>query len=727
MTQRTTGSHIAGNELFAYRRSALLWSAVIGATVLAACGGGGGGGSSTSIVPTGTPTPAAAVTQSAASSCSPGTSIQSLLRTPRSLSTAPVTDTTFTVDSNPHGLPVTMNGQAMGTTPTSTVPIPSSTAYVATITDGSASASYCFSQIGGASKTIYYNAVSDTSGSMGTISTSSITGRIAQSASAAAPGEMHRHALGHAPGQGFATDRLLVKYRSGGISGGRSILSIEQSAGASQAETLGPAGGSIISRVVHVAPGVGLATLQQHLRSDSSVAEVDRVQLRYPFSIVSPNDPVFAGNDQKQWDLYEISAPAAWGITEGSSSIAIAVIDTGYDVTAPDLKTKVTYAESSVNGVVSSTAGAAADQDGHGTNVSGIAAADTNNGIAVAGTGFNTALQEYRIFSYSSSGESNATTTDEAQAIYDAVSHGAKVISLSLGGTQGDSGGIDAAEYDAVEYAISQNVVVVAAAGNEYATSVDYPAAYPGVIAVGASALNDSAVPNSRVSAVEYVPLYSNSGPGLALVAPGGDPSSSQDSDYLHWIENLDTSTPSDPSNTCSVPTACLAQFAGTSQATPHVSAAAALMLALNPNLTPAQIRSVLMSTADNIKDARQGAGRLNLYRALAAVSGSVAIAPQYQNFRAFAYSNSGGTTPAILDVTYTQGVQVGSGGAFRISDLPANAANYRIAVWADLNGDGIVDAGDYFGVSGVCTGTSACASASGIIAGPVASGFTLP
>jgi hypothetical protein len=159
------------------------------------------------------------------------------------------------------------------------------------------------------------------------------------------------------------------------------------------------------------------------------------------------------------------------------------------------------------------------------------------------------------------------------------------------------------------------------------------------------------------------------------------------------------------------------------------VTGTVALMLAANSFLTPARVKTILQTTADDIADPNQGFGRLNAYRALAAVKGDSTGTglPTNINFVAFAYDNSGQTIPHIIDQTFTSGVPVASDGTFRIADVLSTVTSYRIAVWADLNGDGIVDAGDYFGVSGVCSATSQCTSAQGISAVPVPVAFTLP
>ena len=318
-----------------------------------------------------------------------------------------------------------------------------------------------------------------------------------------------------------------------------------------------------------------------------------------------PNDPLFVN----QWDMLVTQMPSAWNITTGSSSIRVAVLDTGYDTTNPDLagKVDVSVVYDKGDGTVH-TGAPIEDTDGHGSDVSGIAAADTNNMKDVAGVGYNVHLIEARVFPQPAG--PGASTRDIAAAINWAVIHGAKVINLSLGSAGPDN----TYEEPAVAAALAAGVVVVAASGNDGLNIVDYPAADPGVLAVGASAFCDS-VPNV-LAGNEYVASYSNYGPQLTLVAPGGDPTKSQQQcktaaciDYLQWIENLDS---------LKGPfTEEVGLFAGTSMATPHVAGAAALLLSLTPSLKPCQVFNMIKTKADPIGDPRQGSGRLNVLNAL--------------------------------------------------------------------------------------------------------------
>ncbi|HTJ27653.1 MAG TPA: S8 family serine peptidase [Candidatus Limnocylindria bacterium] len=572
-----------------------------------------------------------------------------------------------------------------------------------------------------------------------------------------------------------ASDRVYVRFNAASLrSAGRSVADAVRALGTTGTEL--PTTNSDPLAVVAVPSGMTAQAYAQQLQSQAGVAAVFPVRKRYALSRTEtlPNDPTFT--IPNQWYLYTDGFPYAWSYTQGSSA-TIAVIDTGVDLTNTDLSQNVVFSEQVLNGVKTSTE---IDEDGHGTNVAGIADAAVGNGTAFginstninfAGGGYNAKLIAIRIFSAPNdpSGE-GALGSDEAIAIGDAVAHNADVINLSLGGEESFSdsgtatnwnGGYDEGEYEAVEAAISAGTTVVAAAGNNrdgqdggdglQHNNLDYPAAYAGVIAVGASQLNDNNTGTYSTS-TESVAPYSQSGVGLALVAPGGDAlndPSSGNPDLLHWIWNYysTAASPSTGGQACtygqgSLPTApenCTALFNGTSQATPQVSAAAALLIAAaggHHALQPAQVAQILEDTADNINDPNQGHGRLNVYRAVASLvgdTGAIATGPQATTHSAtqaiaFAYDNSGSNRPTILDYDYPIGVPISSTGTFRIADVrPGDASSYKVGVWYDANGNGIVDAGDSFGASSAtCTTTTACQIGT-IRLQPVSGGFTLP
>jgi len=418
--------------------------------------------------------------------------------------------------------------------------------------------------------------------------------------------------------------------------------------------------------IVRVDPGTE-TTEAANLRAHPGVSGVARAQYRHleTAGVFAPNDqywshagtgaPPFYQTDAQggQWDLHLTCVSRAWGYAQSAgntfgvipgvlaANVKIAIIDTGVDTTHPDLAGKVVYAATYVNGFQGNTVH---DDNGHGTNVAGIAAAATNNAYGFAGAGFNAKIMAYRVFPDPPAGctgnacETSASTADIDLAINDAVAHGANVISLSLGGAPSGTCATDPGEgpeQAAITAAINAGVVVVAASGNESAATLDCPAGDAGVIAVGASALTDGGIGTAVTG--EHIASYSNYDAGRpttwGVTAPGGDPSGGADGDFYHWIENIWTSTQTDTSggNPCAADTFgetgnCRILIAGTSQATPHVSGIVALMLGAHPGLSPATVGQYLCSTALNIGDTKQGCGRVDAYRAVARALGDPSV-----------------------------------------------------------------------------------------------------
>lgn len=425
-----------------------------------------------------------------------------------------------------------------------------------------------------------------------------------------------------------------------------------------------------VVQILRVDPSQEEATVNR-LRSSPLVKSVSFGAYRYLQSTTASsaftNDPFFQGfapgnvppfyqtaATGGQWDDHVMCAANAWAYGDTNTTgktyagalggtAPIAIIDTGADLTHPELAGRVTYAEADLNGVVTAGLAGMHDNDGHGTDVAGIAAAAGNNALGFAGIAYAAPLMIFKVFpdppsggcpTNSTSSQCTALGSDIGLAINHAVAHGAKVINLSLGDTSADP-----AEENAVAAAIAAGVVVVAASGNGNAQFVgqpflDYPAADPGVIAVGASALDDT----NPAAIGEKVASYSNySGANSAswgVVAPGGDPcagsvsSSCNDQDDLHWIENIYTSTATDGSSTgacrpdpnSTSANDCRIFIAGTSQATPHVAGAASLLLSVGASAN--QIKSLLCSTAVPIPGGKAGCGRVNVYKAMAAAVG---------------------------------------------------------------------------------------------------------
>jgi len=312
------------------------------------------------------------------------------------------------------------------------------------------------------------------------------------------------------------------------------------------------------------------------------------------------------------WNLAKINWRAA--IQQLGSlveDIRVAVLDTGIDLSHPDLPgDRITLVTSYPNGPATS------DKDivGHGTHVSGTICARIDNGIGINGI-CACRLSVYKIFSDEPTyipppyGSYFTYTVDPIlyrKALADCLSREVKVINLSIGGY----GQPDPVESQLFQSLIARGISVVAAMGNDNTSKLSYPAAIPGVIAVGATKLDDV-----RSS-------FSNFGPHIALTAPGsGIWSTLPTYPGQTGFCPVPGSNPPSPEQPMTRETD-YASWDGTSMATPHVTAAAALALTKHGTLTPAQMKTVLMNAVDKVAgmDSQDftnyyGAGRLNLLK----------------------------------------------------------------------------------------------------------------
>ncbi|WP_322798287.1 S8 family serine peptidase [Thermoflexus sp.] len=328
---------------------------------------------------------------------------------------------------------------------------------------------------------------------------------------------------------------------------------------------------------IPVPPGQDPERVAEQLRRHPAVeiAEVER-EVRIA---ATPNDPYYGSY---QWNLPRIRAPQAWDLTTGSSSVWIAVIDTGVDYTHPDLSSsRIWLGYDFVNNDPDPM-----DDEGHGTHVAGIAGANTNNSVGIAGVCWHCDLLAVKVLDQEGSGYD----TDVADGIRYAVDWGAAhgkrtIINLSLGGSYPSS-----ALADAVSYARSRGALLVAAAGNRNTSAPFYPAAYPGVI--GVSATNSS---DQRASFSNYGSYVDIAAPGVSILSTY--PSNVYPYGYLYlWAS-------------------------GTSMAAPHVAGVAGLVWSRRPTLTPDGVCDLLLSTADDLgvagRDDFFGYGRLDAYEAV--------------------------------------------------------------------------------------------------------------
>lgn len=294
----------------------------------------------------------------------------------------------------------------------------------------------------------------------------------------------------------------------------------------------------------------------------------------------TPNDPLYG----QQWNLRSINAEKAWADTKGSG-VTVAVIDTGVS-RVPDLKdTKFVKGYDFVN-----DRELADDDNGHGTHVAGTIAQTTNNGYGVAGIAYEASIMPLKVLSAGGGGN----IADIAEAIKFAADNGADVINMSLGGA-GESNAMK----EAIAYAHSKGVVIVAAAGNENRNSASYPARYANVIGVAAIDSTGEKAP------------YSNFGAGVDIAAPGGDTTKGDAGGILQETISIDPDTRR--------PGFAFKAYQGTSMASPHVAGVAALIRASGVE-EPDLVTKVLQESARQVKDDPMnhfGAGHLDAANAL--------------------------------------------------------------------------------------------------------------
>ncbi|MGP6189022.1 MAG: S8 family serine peptidase, partial [Vulcanimicrobiaceae bacterium] len=350
-------------------------------------------------------------------------------------------------------------------------------------------------------------------------------------------GELRRAPLVRKRGVQTVAGLIAVSYARQTLNASRTALTArEQTLGATLVRELDFPHVGLTTRVLSVSPSQ-VSSIEASLRTQAGVRGVGAVARRYSTTAAPyyPNDPYFQGfmtgsspptfeklpyvENQTvpgQWGMHAIWLEHAFGYSQsvgnttgavnpnalGLRSIRIAMIDTGQDTTHPELASKITYQKCFITDPNNSqsTSNFTTDQDGHGTDTAGIAAAALGNGVGFSGAGGNSVLYGYRVYptpddnclnGSTTDDQCTATTMDIASAIDDAIAQHVNVISMSLGGGSCSSPGVDEdpTEGAAVAEAIANNIIVVAAAGNQTGPPLDAPACDSGVIAAGATAL----------------------------------------------------------------------------------------------------------------------------------------------------------------------------------------------------------------------------------------------
>jgi len=334
--------------------------------------------------------------------------------------------------------------------------------------------------------------------------------------------------------------------------------------------------------LVTLEPGQDVPSALARLRGMQEVeyAEPNGIVRAY----LTPNDP----NYKYQWHMRLIGAERTWDIQAGAASVVVAVLDTGiaYEDFGPYRKAPDWGSTTFVTGYnVLNGSSHANDDNFHGTHVASTIAEATNNNIGVAGLCFGCALMPVKVLDNDGLG----TYFDVAEGIDHAVNFTqngqkpVKVINLSLGG-EGESTTVTRA----IDRAVAQGITVVAAAGNDGSDKVSFPASYASVIAVGAVDGRKQRAP------------YSNYGSALDVVAPGGDLDRDDDSDGYPDGVLQQTFSPTRAAREGRYDVFGYFFVEGTSEATPHVAAIAALLY--NQGIKdPTAIRKAIESTAEDL------------------------------------------------------------------------------------------------------------------------------
>ncbi|MBW3641150.1 MAG: S8 family serine peptidase, partial [Actinobacteria bacterium] len=397
-----------------------------------------------------------------------------------------------------------------------------------------------------------------------------------------------------------AAGRLLVQYKTDTTV--ETKTSLERANGLAQVKKLDRIG----VEVVKTRPGNEDAAIAALQRSGRVVfAERDG---RTTAAAVTPNDPWWP----QQWSPVKVNAPQAWSVTTGSSTVVVAVLDTGV-TSHPDLAGKLTAGYDFINNDSSPV-----DDNGHGTLAAGVVGALSNNGIGVASLCWQCKIMPVKVLDAAGSG----SYSELANGIVWAADRGAKVISMSLSGVDDST-----ALRSAVQYARNKGAVLTSAAGNDGCDCRSFPASFPEVISVGASSTTDA-----RTS-------YSNYGSWVDVAAPGTNYTTTMSGAY--------------------------ASFTGTSSSTPVVAGVLGLLRSAAPSASVDAIETALLSSASPV--GYVAAGRIDAAAAMSATVPTVTSFPVSGPIGAM-YPSVAGVLGEPTSVEYD--VPGGRGQSFQAGDM---------------------------------------------------------
>ncbi|HOW31558.1 MAG TPA: S8 family serine peptidase, partial [Bacteroidales bacterium] len=331
--------------------------------------------------------------------------------------------------------------------------------------------------------------------------------------------------------------------------------------------------------------------LISRLNENPELEYVERVPINR--IVYTPDDSLYNvvnGTANLKWHLDRIKADSAWDITKGSSAIKIAVVDNAIWADHPDLAAKIVARRDVVNNTNDCNPPNSGDAYAwsHGTHVSGLAAAATDNGTGVASIGYNVSLIAVKA---GSNGNPEGIVAGY-QGVQWAADNGADIINMSWGGY-----GFSQTNQNLFNTIHNMGIVLIAAAGNDNLSSLFYPASYANVISIASTDGDD------------LKSSFSNYGSEIDLCSPGGYnqggppgllSTAFSSGTYGHY-----------------------ALMSGTSMASPVASGLAGLILSVNPGLTPVEVENILKTTADDIYSLNPGyagdlgAGRINAFRAV--------------------------------------------------------------------------------------------------------------